>query len=61
MFIHHLFNIKLGSSVSVSVSSDEQEIVILAAFDYGLYALTDEGKKQIEFLIADLKVVITGR
>ena len=50
-----------GSTVSVSIDTREQEVAILAAYDYGLDALTDDGKQQIEFLIANLKVAITGR
>lgn len=50
-----------GTEVSVKIESRNQELAILAAFDYGLGALGNEGKRQIEMLIADLKMAITGR
>lgn len=53
--------IKPGAKVTVEIESREQEMAILAAYDYGLEALSDEGRHQIDRLIADLKVAITGR
>ncbi|EPJ5822023.1 MAG: hypothetical protein E7I42_11600 [Pluralibacter gergoviae] len=53
--------IKPGTNVIVKVESREQELAILAAYDYGVDALSEEGKEQISRLIADLKVAITGR
>lgn len=53
--------IKPGSKVAIKVESREQELAILAAYDYGVDALSEEGKEQIKRLIADLKVAITGR
>lgn len=53
--------IKPGASVTVSIDSREQELSILAAYDYGIDALNEEGREQLNRLIADLKVAITGR
>lgn len=53
--------IKPGTNVTLKVESREQELAILAAYDYGVDALSEEGKEQINRLIADLKVAITGR
>ena len=53
--------IKLGTKVTVAIDSREQEISILAAYDYGIEALNEEGREQLNRLIADLKVAITGR
>lgn len=53
--------VKPGTEVMVKIESREQEIAILAAHDYGIDALGEEGKHQIERLISDLKVAITGR
>lgn len=53
--------IQPGTEVTVKIGSREQELAILAAYDYGLDALGEEGIRQIEMLIADLKVAITGR
>lgn len=53
--------IKPGTCVSVAIDSREQELAILAAYDYGLEALSAEGRMQLDRLIADLKVAITGR
>jgi hypothetical protein len=50
-----------GTKVSVVIESREQEMAILAAYDYGLDALSEQGKHQIDRLIADLKFAITGR
>lgn len=50
-----------GTEVTVKIESREMEVAILAAHDYGLDALGDEGKHQLNRLIADLKVAITGR
>ena len=50
-----------GSAVTVKIESREQELAILAAYDYGLDALSEDGKHQIDRLIADLKIAITGR
>lgn len=47
--------------VSVMIDSREMEVSILAAFDYGIDSLNEEGRQQLDRLIADLKVVITGR
>ncbi|HDR2494690.1 TPA: hypothetical protein QCI22_001289 [Enterobacter roggenkampii] len=47
--------------VTVAIDSREQEISILAAYDYGIEALNEEGREQLNRLIADLKVAITGR
>ncbi|HCB3911604.1 hypothetical protein ACV8VY_20330 [Citrobacter freundii] len=47
--------------VSVMIDSREMEVSILAAYDYGIESLSEEGLEQLERLIADLKVVITGR
>lgn len=52
--------IKPGTKVTVAIESREQEISILAAFDYGIDALNEEGRQQLDRLIADLKVAITG-
>lgn len=53
--------IKPGASVNVAIESREQELAILAAYDYGIDALSEEGREQLNRLIADLKVAITGR
>ncbi len=53
--------IKPGAEVTVKIESREMEMSILAAFDYGIDALSDEGRQQLNRLIADLKVAITGR
>ncbi|QIO41892.1 hypothetical protein HAP28_24185 [Citrobacter sp. Y3] len=53
--------IKPGTKVTVVIDSREQEISILAAYDYGIEALNEEGREQLNRLIADLKVAITGR
>lgn len=53
--------IKPGANISIAIGSREQELAILAAYDYGVEALSPEGREQIEWLIADLKVAITGR
>lgn len=50
-----------GTSVTIAIESREQELAILAAYDYGIEALSNEGREQLERLIADLKVAITGR
>lgn len=50
-----------GSAVTIKIESREQELSILAAFDYGIDALNEEGRQQLDRLIADLKVAITGR
>lgn len=50
-----------GTEVTVKIESREMELAILAAYDYGLDALGDEGKHQLNRLIYDLKVAITGR
>lgn len=47
--------------VSVIIDSREMEISILAAYDYGIHSMSEEGLEQLERLIADLKIVITGR
>lgn len=47
--------------VSVMIDSREMEVSILAAYDYGIESLSKEGIEQLERLIADLKIVITGR
>lgn len=49
------------TKVTVAIDSREQEISILAAYDYGIEALNEEGREQLNRLIADLKVAITGR
>lgn len=53
--------IRPGARVNVAIESREQELAILAAYDYGIDALSDEGREQLNRLIADLKVAITGR
>lgn len=53
--------IKPGTKVTVAIDSREQEISILAAYDYGIHALNEEGRAQLNRLIIDLKVAITGR
>lgn len=50
-----------GQVVTVAIESREMETTILAAFDYGFDALNDAGRHQLDRLIADLKVAITGR
>ncbi|EAN0852646.1 hypothetical protein D7C21_14960 [Salmonella enterica] len=53
--------VKPGQKVEIAIESREMEISILAAFDYGIEALNEEGRQQMDRLIADLKVAITGR
>lgn len=53
--------VKPGHQVTLAIESREMEIALLAAFDYGVEALNDDGRHQLERLIADLKVAITGR
>ena len=53
--------IEPNTEVTVKIESREQELAILAAYDYGLDVLGEEGKRQIERLIADLKFAIAGR
>ncbi|HAG3556532.1 TPA: hypothetical protein G8065_003891 [Salmonella enterica] len=53
--------VKPGAKVTFALDSREQELTILAAYDYGIEALNDEGREQLNRLIADLKVAITGR
>ncbi|EAU0218249.1 hypothetical protein Y819_003342 [Salmonella enterica subsp. enterica] len=53
--------VKPGQAVTVAIESREMEMAILAAFDYGIDALNDDGRHQLDRLIADLKVAITGR
>ena len=53
--------VKPGTEVTIKIESREQELAILAAFDYGLDALGEEGKHQIDRLIADIKFAICGR
>lgn len=50
-----------GTEVTVTIDSREQELAILAAHDYGIECLSTEGREQLEFLVAQLKVAITGR
>ncbi|EEC7215367.1 TPA: hypothetical protein ACHIXR_002892 [Escherichia coli] len=51
--------IKPGSKVVVEIDSREMEVAILAAYDYGLDALNDDGREELNRLIADLKDKIT--
>lgn len=51
--------IKPNTEVTIKIESREQELAILAAYDYGLDCLGKEGKRQIERLIADLKFAIS--
>ena len=53
--------IQPDSEVTVKIESREMELAILAAYDYGIDALGEDGKHQIERLISDLKIAITGR
>lgn len=53
--------IKPGTNFSVAIESREMEISILAAYDYGIDSLSEDGLEQLDRLIADLKVAITGR
>ncbi|HHW9387649.1 TPA: hypothetical protein ACU3B6_003817 [Salmonella enterica] len=53
--------VKPGQQVTISIESREMEISLLAAFDYGIDALNDDGRHQLDRLLADLKVAITGR
>ncbi|EAB5655735.1 hypothetical protein DKU75_07980 [Salmonella enterica subsp. enterica serovar Oranienburg] len=55
------YNVKPGQAVTVAIESREMEMAILAAFDYGIDALNDDGRHQLDRLLADLKVAITGR
>ncbi|OKP28407.1 hypothetical protein [Serratia fonticola] len=50
-----------GTNVTVAIESREMELAILAAYDYGIDALSEDGRQQLDRLIADLKFVITGR
>ncbi len=50
-----------GKRLPVAIESREMEMAILAAFDYGIDALNDDGRHQLDRLIADLKLAITGR
>ena len=53
--------IKPGSRITVEIDSREMEVAILAAYDYGLDALNDEGREVLDRLIAELKDRITAR
>ncbi|NJC99687.1 hypothetical protein [Candidatus Erwinia dacicola] len=53
--------VKPGSELKIAIESREMEMSILAAFDYGIDALNEDGRQQLDRLIADLKVAITGR
>ena len=53
--------VKPGHRVTVAIESREMEMAVLAAFDYGIDALNDDGRHQLDRLIADLKVAITRR
>lgn len=53
--------IKHGSRIAVEIDSREMEVAILAAYDYGLDALNDEGREVLDRLIAELKDRITAR
>ena len=53
--------IQPGETVEIRIESREQEKAILAAYDYGLDALSSEGSQEIEKLIANLKQAIVGR
>lgn len=52
--------IKPGVVVSCQIDSREMELAILAAYDYGIDALSEEGKRCLDRLIATLKLEITG-
>ena len=49
------------TNISIPIESHEQELAILAAYDYGIDALSQDGRYQLDRLLANLKVAITGR
>ncbi|EOG6950228.1 hypothetical protein ACRZZR_003077 [Edwardsiella piscicida] len=53
--------VKPGTKVSFFIESREMEMSILAAYDYGIDSLSEEGLEQLDRLISNLKVAITGR
>lgn len=53
--------VKPGTKISFSIESREMEMSILAAYDYGINSLSEEGLVQLDRLFADLKVAITRR
>ncbi|EAA1043672.1 hypothetical protein DBV60_001007 [Salmonella enterica subsp. enterica serovar Okatie] len=53
--------IKPGLKVAVEIDSREMEVAILAAYDYGLDALNEDGREVLNRLIAELKDKITGQ
>lgn len=46
--------------IALAINQNEA-VAVLAAYDYGIHALSDEGLREIERVIASLKVAITGR
>lgn len=46
--------------IALTINQNEA-VAVLAAYDYGIRALSDEGLREIERVIASLKVAITGR